>query len=258
MIDSPKSLIFDIKLYMRKLDKQNAIVICTIVLCFMITLGLCYLYSGSSLLQVFAKNNEPTKLYAIASGGYDDITLARQSADMICSRGGAGYVLKDGQNESYEIIFSIYKKKETAESVLGKLGDKSTYIKEMNISAGNMKWCGQDKKEYVNKALGYFDIAFSSLFDVGNEVSKSEITPDDAKVKLEVLATQIDDLKSEFYSRTSQNSAEQITEIKLALVTTLALLDNIEFKSDVAQTSSSIRYQMVQLVLCRQALMNYI
>ena len=46
------------------------------------------------------------------------------------------------------------------------------------------------------------------------------------------------------------------TKIKLGLVTTLALLDNIDFSKNEAQTASSIRYQLVQTVLCRQALMN--
>ena len=253
-----KMQLFDINLGMRTIDRQNAIVICSIILCFMITLGICFLYSGSSLVNVFAKKEKETIVYAIASGGYQDITLARQSAKIIRSRGGAGYVYKNDEDKQYELYFSVYNQKETAEKVRAKLGDKTTYIKEIKIGTGSMKWCSKDKYEYVNKALSYYDKTYCELYDIANKLSSSELTIEDAKIKVDVLAVQIDDMKEEFYARTSQKSCEQITEIKLALVTTLALLENIEYSTSIAKTISSIRYQLVQLVFCRQSLMEFI
>ena len=44
-------------------------------------------------MKVFNKvENESQTVWGIACGGYSTVALARQSAEMIRSRGGAGYV----------------------------------------------------------------------------------------------------------------------------------------------------------------------
>ena len=183
------------------------------------------------------------------------MTMARQSADMIKSKGGAGYVLNlDG----IEIIYAVYKSEDEANDVLAKLADKSLYIKRFDISKGSFKWCDGDLKNTVQNALNYFDVAFDSMYECSNLLNDSTIGIEDAKTKIKVLRAQIEDIKSVFYQNTANNIEEQITQIKLALVTTLALLDNIDFSKNVALVTSSIRYQLVQLVLCRQSLMNCI
>lgn len=78
---------------------------------------------------------------------------------------------------------------------------------------------------------------------------------EDVKTQIKVLYAQIEDIKSAFYQNTVDCDKDEITQTKLALVTTLALLDNIDFAKSTALVASSIRYQIVQLVLCRQALM---
>lgn len=78
---------------MRKIAKDNIIVVCTIVLCIMLTLALCVSFSEGGLLSVFNKvESKSQTMWAIACKGYSDISMARQSAEMIKSRGGAGYV----------------------------------------------------------------------------------------------------------------------------------------------------------------------
>ena len=84
------------------------------------------------------------------------------------------------------------------------------------------------------------------------------ITVDDAKTQIKVLYSQIDDIKSQFYQDSENCDKEQITEIKLALVTTLALLDNVDFSKNRALVTSSLRHQLVQLTYCRKALMSNI
>ena len=46
--------------------------------------------------------------------------------------------------------------------------------------------------------------------------------------------------------------------IKVALITALALIDNIEFDGDRAACAASIRYALTQLALSRSALMERI
>lgn len=241
---------------MRKIAKDNIIVVCTIVLCVMLTLALCVLFSEGGLLSVFNKvESKSQTMWAIACKGYSDISMARQSAEMIKSRGGAGYVQS---GDEIEIIYAVYKSEEDAKKVLAGLSDKSLYLKRYDIFEGSFKWCKEDIKSAVGEALCYFDVFFDGLYDLSNKLNESKISVEEAKIEIKVLQAQIEDIKSVFYQNTANRSEEQITQIKLALVTTLALLDNIDFSKNVALVTSSIRYQLVQLVLCRQALMNCI
>lgn len=241
---------------MRKIAKDNIIVVCTIVLCIMLTLALCVSFSEGGLLSVFNKvENKSQTMWAIACKGYSDISMARQSAEMIKSRGGAGYVQS---GEEIEIIYAVYKSEQDAKKVLAGLSDKSLYLKSYDIPEGSFKWCKEDIKSAVGEALCYFDVFFDGLYDLSNKLNESKISVEEAKIEIKVLQAQIEDIKSVFYQNTANRSEEQITQIKLALVTTLALLDNIDFSKNVALVTSSIRYQLVQLVLCRQSLMNCI
>ncbi len=238
---------------MRKMAKENIIVVCTIVLCFMLTLAFCVTLSGEGFLSVFKDEKISSQtIYAIAVGGYSDITLARNNADLIKARGGAGYVLK---GDSVEIILAVYKNVDDAESVLAALQDKSAYIKEIEISEPTLKWCDDDLKNAENTALEYFDIAFDALFDISSSLNDGQITPQDAKAQIKVLYARIEDIKSVFYAKVANYDDDEITQTKLALITTLALLDNIDFSLQTANLTACVRYQLVQLTLCRQALM---
>lgn len=241
---------------MRKIAKDNIIVVCTIVLCIMLTLALCVSFSEGGLLSVFNKvESKSQTMWAIACKGYSDISTARQSAEMIKSRGGAGYVQS---GEEIEIIYAVYKSEEDAKKVLAGLSDKSLYLKRYDISEGSFKWCKDDIKSAVGEALCYFDVFFDGLYDLSNKLNESKISVEEAKIEIKVLQAQIEDIKSAFYQKTANCNEEQITQIKLALVTSLALLDNVDFSKNDAYATASLRYQLVQGVLCRQALMNCI
>lgn len=241
---------------MRKIAKDNIIVVCTIVLCIMLTLALCVSFSEGGLLSVFNKvESKSQTMWAIACKGYSDISTARQSAEMIKSRGGAGYVQS---GEEIEIIYAVYKSEEDAKKVLAGLSDKSLYLKRYDISEGSFKWCKEDIKSAVGEALCYFDVFFDGLYDLSNKLNESKISVEEAKIEIKVLQAQIEDIKSAFYHKTANYNEEQITQIKLGLVTSLALLDNVDFSKNDAYATASLRYQLVQGVLCRQALMNCI
>lgn len=241
---------------MRKIAKDNIIVVCTIVLCIMLTLALCVSFSEGGLLSVFNKvESKSQTMWAIACKGYSDISTARQSAEMIKSRGGAGYVQS---GDEIEIIYAVYKSEEDAKKVLAGLSDKSLYLKSYDIPEGSFKWCKEDVKSAVGEALCYFDVFFDGLYDLSNKLNESKISVEDAKIEIKVLQAQIEDIKSAFYKKTANYNEEQITQIKLGLVTSLALLDNVDFSKNDAYATASLRYQLVQGVLCRQALMNCI
>lgn len=241
----------------RESSKENLFVVGVIVLCFVVTLGLSFIFSGKgflSLAEVFGKENTRT-FYAVAVGGYDDMTLARSTAELVKSRGGAGYVVRSNEDgkDNIEIVFAIYKDKTSAESVLNTIEDRSVYLKETTVKEPSYSWCEGDVKTAVLNAMEYFDIAFDVMYSTSNSLNDNLVTVEDAKTKIKVLHTQIEDIKSVFYQNMQGIDKSQITEIKLALITTLALLDNVEYGS-TSKCASSIRYALVQLVYCYKAL----
>ncbi len=241
---------------MRNAAKENIIVVCTIALCFMLTISLCAAFSGGGLLAAFSTEKAGGSCaYAIAVSGYDDMTLARSTADLVKQRGGAGYI---SEGDSIEIIYAVYPDGDSANKALLSLGEGSAYVKEIEISASKLKWADGDIKTGVVSALRYYDEAFTVLYDTANELNSKSIGVEDAKTKIRVLRAQIEDIKSVFYQNVQNCDKEQITEIKLALITCIALLENINGESNAALYASSVRYALVQLVFCRQALMNRI
>lgn len=238
----------------RKIEKDNIIVVCTIVLCFMLTLAACVTFSGEGFIGVFFSNSnvKAESVFAVATGSYADIALARANADLIKNRGGAGYVVG---KEEFEIVYSVYRSKEEAQKVCDNLGDNTVYVKEIEIAKGKFSWCDKGLQKTVNNALLYFDVAFEGLFSTAKDLAENKTEIKDANVQIEVLKAQIADIKSVFYKNTENCTQDEITQIKLALVTCEALLNNISTSGGVAKTASSIRYQLVQLVYCRQALM---
>ena len=237
---------------MRKGAKENIIVVCTIVLCFMLTIGLCSVFSGDGIIGVFSAGKDGgIEAYALAVGGYSDMTLARNAAELIKGRGGAGYVIS---GDSIEIIYAVYPDEESAKKVLVALDESSAYVKKIKINIPKYKWAEGDIKTAVEAAMGYYKISFDSLYNTANALADGSMGVEDARTKMRVLTAQINDIKSVFYQSVSEIDTEDITQIKLALITALALLDNVKTTGSVPQFVSSLRYALVQLVYCRQAL----
>ena len=238
---------------MRKGAKENIIVVCTIVLCFMLTIGLCSVFSGDGIIGVFSagKDGSGIEAYALAVGGYSDMTLARNAAELIKGRGGAGYVIS---GDSIEIIYAVYPDEKRAKKVLVALDESSAYVKQIKINIPKYKWADGDVKTAVDAAMGYYKISFDALYNTANALADGSMGVEDARTEIRVLTAQINDIKSAFYQNVSEIDNEDITQIKLALITALALLDNIKTTGSVPQFVSSLRYALVQLVYCRQAM----
>ena len=183
---------------MKKSDRQNALAVAAVALCFMLTLGLTYFLGGEGFLAAFNQSEAEVKCYLLCGGAYESAELARSAAELVKSRGGAGYVLL---GDSAEVVLSVYASEEEAESTL-------------------------------------------TLADVATRVA--------------VCRARVDELRGNFATAAREFSDARSTELKLALVTAVALIDNISLSESAGapRAASSLRYQCVQLVLCREALLS--
>lgn len=85
---------------------------------------------GRAFVRVQKRQKRKVYFYAVATGGYSDITLARNNAELVKQRGGAGYVIA---GDSIELIFAVYKSEDEANSALSALGNRSAYIKKSRL-----------------------------------------------------------------------------------------------------------------------------
>lgn len=240
---------------MRKNRKQrdNGVVVATVIITVLFVISAGYLVGGDMTITTLFQSKTDTKtFYFLSTDGFDDVTIARQNADLIRNRGGAGYVDLQGNNR---IILAVYPDEQSANTVRDKVGDNSLIVSSLKGETIDTKVAGNNLKDDVATALTYFDTAFDTLYNMSNALADDQISIDDVKTQTMVLRNQIEDIKSVFYEKTKDSSHASITEIKVAIVTCLALIDGIEI-GDLAQTLSSLRRQTVQLVFCYQALSN--
>lgn len=230
---------------------ENGIVVATVVIFFLLTLFACYFLGGAGFLTTaFGIDSDEKIYYFLSTAAIDDVTLARQNADLIRLRGGAGYVdLSNGNS----IILSVYPTESGANNVLEKMASEGLIVRPITIKKVELSTKDKALKESVESALTYFDLAFDTLYTLTNDLADGRIVVEDVSVKIKVLYTQIEDIKSVFYDNTKDCTLDAVTEIKLALVTCLAIIDGVETE-DLASTLSSLRRQTVQLVFCRSAI----
>ena len=181
---------------MRKSDKQNALAVAAVALCFMITLGLCYLIGGEGFLLAFNRSDGEVKCYLLCSGLYENVTLARNAAELVKSRGGAGYVVT---GDACEVVLSAYAEKEDAEAVLQNGGAGSgAYIKEVTVGEISTEWASDAFAEEAEDALGYYDTVFECLYESANGLAGSTLTLTDVRTSVAVCRARVEDLREKF------------------------------------------------------------
>ena len=169
---------------MKKSDRQNALAVAAVALCFMLTLGLTYFLGGEGFLAAFNQSEAEVKRYLLCGGAYESAELARSAAELVKSRGGAGYVLL---GDSAEVVLSVYASEEEAEGVLaGGSAGAGAYIKEVAVGEVSVEWAPKELREDAERALGYFDIAFECLSECADGIETSTLTLADVATRVAV------------------------------------------------------------------------
>ena len=226
-------------------------VVATVIITVLFVISAGYLVGGDMTITTLFQSKTDTKtFYFLSTDGFDDVTIARQNADLIRNRGGAGYVDLQGNNR---IILAVYPDEQSANAVRDKVGDNSLVVSSLAVKSINTSVAGRGLKDDVASALTYFDTTFDTLYNLSNALAENKITIDDVKTQITVLRSQIEDIKFVFYENAKDSAHASITEIKVALVTCIALVDGVEI-GELAPTLSSLRRQTVQLVYCYEAL----
>ena len=226
-------------------------VIATVIIALAFVISVGYLLGGDNLVNaVFNEKSEGATFYFLSTDTFDDSTIARQNAELIRLRGGAGYV---DMREGNRVILAVYPDEQSAKSVYEKMGDNSVTISSITIPSVKISMKNKELNRAAEEGLEYFDIAFDALYTMSNSLADGTMSIEDIKVQKSVLTSRIEEIKSVFYENTAGANDGKITEIKVAIVTCLALVDGVEI-GGLATTLSSLRRQTIQLVYCHSAL----
>ncbi|MDD4839267.1 MAG: hypothetical protein PHE93_01175 [Clostridia bacterium] len=230
---------------MRKMDRGNALAISAIVLCFMLTIGLSGFLNGGGFLSALSWTQDGMTYYALSSGCYDDILLARQDAEIIRERGGAGFVLS--KDSVYHLLLNIYYEKSEAESVLSKQ-TSGAYLVEIYIDEYDYDWCYEGERSAVEKAVGAFHSTYLSLYKIANDIDKGELNDEDAIDKLTIELGKLEVTKTNLSNSLASRTDERLN-LEAGLQTIITLVDALQNPMIGIPLASQIRYKSISILL---------
>jgi len=226
-----------------RLDKKRAaLIILAMVLCVMLTILSCSFLSGEGFSGLITWGREKDYYYLLSSGRYSTVPLAREAAEIIRARGGAGYVLRDG--DDYHLIVAAFPTREEAEAVLKKQ-ESGFYIIE--IPYEKETYFDLDEKETALKGLEFFDESFKKLNELTIAIEKGDIAL--SSIKPDILLMQG---KAERYYRELKGDDERIAALGASLAIAAAQLDNtIKLLDNGSIDISDIRKCVVAMAVLR-------
>lgn len=128
---------------------------------------------------------QPMSFYALQAGVFSDEENARKYASELKNKGGAGYVLKDGNN-NYRVLISGYGNKEDAESVSDRL--KSSQGMETSVFeiSGKELSFSADADELTANSLKEAEVnsCVTALSELSLKRDRGEISVEEAKESL--------------------------------------------------------------------------
>lgn len=210
-----------------KADKQALFVVATIVLCFSLTFVLATLAGKGSVMNFFEKGKNTdgvTTYYVVCSDVFSDESLARISADEARVSGGAGYIIYD---KKYYLALACYKTKEDAEKVRKRLNGNSACIYEINIKKPSLAFCDEGKKEAVERALKYENVAFSRLYELSVSYDDGSMTESQVKSNLKTLSSEIRALSIDIDKMLKNKSIPELIKIKAEIKACEAVINNV-------------------------------
>ena len=215
------------------------IAILSIVLCFCATL-LIYdsLVDGYALGDFDTANSSQKSIYyCVQTGCYLDKSTAEYYARTVQSRGGAGYVLYDG---NYRVIASVYLDRDKAQTVADRLSSthEECSVYTLTLSKIYDNSLPSSSREIIENCTSYADFVYRELYEISNGIDQEIITSNELTARLENLKSTL-----AFYS-SSLESISFSTPSSILLSNIKATLVELN-KLPPSPTSASLRYLYV-------------
>lgn len=224
--------------------RARKIAILFIVICFCSSLLLLDYFSDGYVLADFDEVSalNKTNYYCIQMGMYGDLETANYYANLIKQRGGAGFILKDG---NFRVLASVYKNSSEAEAIITRLNNLGTVcslyvLQTEEIFDVSLSHSDREKMRFISLCTDY---AYQELYNLSNEMDVETITNAEIKGKIQSLLDSLEQYETMLLSTKTSKKAE----IQACLT---SIRESIK-KLPLSPTSSSIRYAYIEILASR-------
>ncbi|MBQ9370308.1 MAG: hypothetical protein IJU10_04450 [Clostridia bacterium] len=205
--------------------RKRAIVLCLILFLFALTVFLADVLKGGSISSYVAlfggKSEKRTTYYAVYATHSTDAGISYKNAAAIQAEGGAGYVMKCG--EEYYVMVSAYPSEAEANSVVEKHRNYGiTEIKIYDFSAERHPTLAS-----AESGKDLYKKAYEALYGAANEMASGLYGASELKKKLSPTREEIAAYEESFRGAVSGSEDAVAIEYKVQLKEMLAAFDNL-------------------------------
>ena len=205
--------------------RKKAIFLCLIVFLFALTVFIADVWGDGSLSSYVAlfggKQEHVTVYYAVYATHSTDAGISYKNAAAIQAEGGAGYVMKQG--DEYYVTVSAYSSETEAKSVVEKHRNYGiAEIKVYDFSADKFPTLAAaetGKKLYIK--------AYESLYNAANDMASGVYDGSELKKRLTPTREEISVVEESFRAAITGNEDTAAIEYKVQLKEMLAAFDNL-------------------------------
>ncbi len=209
-------------------NKRGFVLIaCITLLCFCLSAVAADLFCGTpfstyaSLLFGSNKKSDYRSYYLVYATHSEDMGISYKNATVIRKEGGAGYVLKNGQD--YYVILNAYEKETDANTIAKRQGSYGVF--ELKLYYFDLEKSKDLKETTTNENL-YVEIV-GTLYETAVSLQANIFTTQDVKVTLSSLKEKIV-VAEETFEKTARNDGSNIVlDYKVLLRTMKSAIENL-------------------------------
>lgn len=194
-------------------------------------------------------NTPRITVYALQTGAFSDAENANTSAVLLARKGGAGYVINDG--EFNRVLLSCYFGDDEAISVMTRLETEDNIVArqhEIDISPVNIEITAKESTiETIRQGFEYIPVALENIQVAGFSFDSYDF--DECEYIIDDTATKLNGIIYELERKTDgTNNQVVLDEIEL-LKGYKSKIESIDFASnDMVAISSKIKYTQIDMV----------
>ena len=201
---------------------------------------------------------EANTVYALQVGVFDEEANAEEMAQTLKDKGGAGYIIQDG--DSYRVIISAYRTEAEAENVKTRLAEEQKLDSKLyNITTEQINVELSAPEEYLAQledAIEESADIHEALLELSLSYDKGDLNLEQVKSELETLKDTADEKVSQMEAIDKSGTVEAVAEIKgfySGVSNTLGQLMEAETQVNM---SSGIKAAYMDVVVTRKEMIS--
>ncbi|MDE6471398.1 MAG: hypothetical protein K2L52_00010 [Clostridia bacterium] len=234
--------------------RKGWIMTLAIITCVLLTVVVGDFATGGALLAGLSKQDQAMPMvsyYAVALKTCDTYSVARMYAEQQRLMGGAGYIIKDG--EQYALVGDIYDDLSDANAVVS--ANEGSKLINIEVKEVDFDSLFKGSSQLLRSMGGYCSSILTQLDVIADDLSASKIDKIKALENIEVIKN---NLELQYEELSSEVGDSKNAQLLLADVdATLGILSNL-LNSSISRPNlvCDIRYSKVQMVINYRQLMS--